>query len=321
MTKNKNMTYKKEKTLAKVSVIITTYNRTHILPRAIQSVLNQTHTNFELIIVDDGSEDNTEQLVKGMFDKRIRYIRHETNKGLPASRNTGIANATAEYIAFLDDDDEWMPRKLELQMKLFDKKNIGMVGCYGLTIYPDHETQEGKNPHGLSREEVSKRSLFECAVAPTSAVVRKIVFDKVGLFYEGFRYGEDSDMWIRILKSFELGFVPEKLFKRYKHGENISMTTSILRKAQFKKDLFEKYKADYLKYPQETSEDTRSIAWRFCMGGDTKEGRAFYRISIRLNPLHAASYLAICVSLFGSSFFTWLYFTKLRILKRLAFFH
>jgi len=302
--------------MKKVSIIIPTYNRAqYTLPRAIQSVLKQTYTNLELIIVDDGCDDITRQIVKDMSDKRIRYIQHETNRGVVTARNTGIENATAEYIAFLDDDDEWMPRKLELQMKAFDKKNIGMVSCYGLTVYPDHETLTGVIPYRLPRDEIFKESLFESTVAPSGAIVRKTVFDKVGLFDKKFPYCDDWDMWIRILKVFDIGFVPEKLFKRYKHGDNVSTITSIgLKKAQFKKDLFEKHKDEYLKYPKETSEDTRSIAWRFCMGGDTKEGRVFYRISIQLNPYHMTSYLAMFISLFGSAFFNKVYSTKLKVL-------
>ncbi len=104
-----------------VSVIIPTYNRANLVSRAIKSVLNQTYQDFEIIVVDDCSEDNTEEIVKSFNDSRIRYIKHKKNKGGSAARNTGIKRARGKYIAFLDDDDEWLPSKLEKQIMLFEK--------------------------------------------------------------------------------------------------------------------------------------------------------------------------------------------------------
>ena len=97
-----------------VSVVIPTYNRAHILGRAIDSVLQQTHRDLELIIVDDGSSDGTAALVRGIEDPRVRYV-HQQNRGVSAARNRGIAEARAEWLAFLDSDDEWLPQKLERQ--------------------------------------------------------------------------------------------------------------------------------------------------------------------------------------------------------------
>ena len=102
-----------------VSIIIPTYNREQLLGRAIKSVLAQTYQDFELIIVDDGSTDNTERLVKSFNSEKTRYIRHRKNKGPAAARNTGIRSAKGDYIAFQDSDDEWMPEKLEKQMRAF----------------------------------------------------------------------------------------------------------------------------------------------------------------------------------------------------------
>lgn len=114
-----------------VSVIIPTYNRAHLVGRAIQSVLNQTYKDFELIIVDDGSTDNTEDIIKKYQkkDERIKYIRRKKNKGGSVARNTGINAAIGEYIAFLDSDDEWLTEKLERQMKVFKSTSseVGVV--------------------------------------------------------------------------------------------------------------------------------------------------------------------------------------------------
>ena len=103
-----------------VSVVIPTYNREHLVMRAIRSVVSQTFKDWELLVVDDGSKDNTEDAVQSFGDPRIRFIKHEINKGECATRNTGIVAATGGYLAFLDSDDEWLPEKLEKQVELLD---------------------------------------------------------------------------------------------------------------------------------------------------------------------------------------------------------
>ena len=99
-----------------VSVIIPTYNRKHVLTKAIQSVINQTYQSLELLIIDDGSTDGTEKAVKEFSDSRIRYFRYECNMGVAAARNVGVKEATGEYIAFLDSDDEWLEKKTAAQI-------------------------------------------------------------------------------------------------------------------------------------------------------------------------------------------------------------
>src|SRR5438132_12765470 len=107
------------KTAPTVSVIIATHNRARLLRRAIHSVLAQTFEDWELLVVDDGSTDNTETIAVSLQDLRICYLRHEVNRGLSAARNTGIRISRGEYVAFLDDDDEWLPKKLERELEVF----------------------------------------------------------------------------------------------------------------------------------------------------------------------------------------------------------
>ena len=112
-----------------VSIIIPTYNREQLIARSIKSVLNQTYQDFEIIIVDDASTDNTEEVISNFNDKRIRYIRHEKNKGAAAARNTGIRAARCDYIAYQDSDDEWLPEKLARQMELLEDASpqVGVI--------------------------------------------------------------------------------------------------------------------------------------------------------------------------------------------------
>src|SRR5262245_24547581 len=99
-----------------VTVVIPTHNRAGRVRSAIESVLHQTYADFEIVVVDDASEDGTENTVRGVLDPRVRYIRHAVARGDAAARNTGIRNSTGEYVAFLDDDDEWLPEKLRFQV-------------------------------------------------------------------------------------------------------------------------------------------------------------------------------------------------------------
>ena len=111
--------------MPKVSVVIPTYNRPEFLGAAISSVLNQTFQDWELLVVDDASENDTEEVVDGFGDHRLRWFRHEKRIGGSAARNTGIVNSVGAYVAFLDDDDEWLPDKLRLQVELLRKES----GC------------------------------------------------------------------------------------------------------------------------------------------------------------------------------------------------
>ena len=112
-----------------ISVIIPTYNRAHLIGKAVKSVLSQTYQDFEIIVVDDGSTDNTEEIVKSFTDYKIYYICHKHNRGASAARNTGIKASRGEYIAFLDSHDEWLPEKLDKQIKTFNSESseVGVV--------------------------------------------------------------------------------------------------------------------------------------------------------------------------------------------------
>ena len=112
-----------------VSVIIGTYNRPNLLARAVRSVLSQTHGNFEIILVDDASTDNTPRVAQSFADPRVNYVRHEVNKGIAVASNTGFAHASGDYVALLGDDDEWVdPQKLETQLDCCRTDQSGRLG-------------------------------------------------------------------------------------------------------------------------------------------------------------------------------------------------
>lgn len=210
-----------------VSVIVPTYNYDKFLPMAVSSVIDQTYKNIEIIIVDDCSNDNTAQVVKtfssNMYNN-IRYIRHAKNRGPSATRNTGIDRAKGEYIAFLDADDRWYPKKLEFQLKEFSKNHsLGLVstGFSLIDVNKNIEREYFVNTFE-TQQELMHNLLIKNVVCTSSVLAKKICFEKVGNFDESLQACEDWDMWLRIAPYFEIGFVEEPLLVIYEHQENVS---------------------------------------------------------------------------------------------------
>lgn len=202
-------------TLPTVSVVIATYNRASLVPRAIASVLRQTFQDFEIIVVDDGSPDNTKEVVTSIADLRIRYIRHEKNKGLPAGRNTGIRAALGEYIAFLDDDDQWREDKLE--------KQVSAMATYDAVVCAAQASGRLITFH--SKPIVSPSDLRRGNQYPPSGLMAKAALLKELLFDESLRQGEDWDALIRISQAGTMGYISEPLLL-YDDGSHDRMTNT-----------------------------------------------------------------------------------------------
>ena len=168
-----------------VSVIIPTYNRAHLVGRAIQSVLEQTYKDFELIVIDDGSNDNTEYIIKEFQkkDKRIKYIAYKKNKGGSAARNAGIKSSKGEYIAFLDSDDEWLSEKLEKQIRLFSSMpaKVGVIYCGRYDF--DDDTGIERLRSCLFEGDVRIELFRGWCPSTTLLMIRRQCFDAIGFFY------------------------------------------------------------------------------------------------------------------------------------------
>lgn len=182
----------------KVSIIMSTYNRAHMIGDAIRSALAQTFTDFELIVVDDGSTDNTREIVNGFGDSRVRYI-HKQNAGLPAGRNTAIAHARGEYVAFLDDDDLSLPHQLAVQTAFIDEH----PGCdwvstgYRLVDWQGKLLMEATGWNDYPQLN-TKTWLFSCPTCPSAVMVRREWLERVGGFDPLQKLSEDWDLWLRL---------------------------------------------------------------------------------------------------------------------------
>jgi len=202
-----------------VSVVIPTYNRYTLLKRAIESLLAQTYSVDEIIVVDDGSTDNTKDIQKDFPE--IIYI-YQKNSGVSCARNVGIQRAKNEWIAFLDSDDEWHKEKLEKQLA-FHKQNPDILMSYTDEVWI-RNGQRVKIPKKYKKigEDVFCENLSYCNIAPSSALLHRSLFEKVGMFDENMEVCEDYELWLRIALREKIGLVREKLINKYAgHDEQL----------------------------------------------------------------------------------------------------
>ncbi len=197
-----------------ISVIIPSYNRCFLLERSIKSVINQSLAPSEIIVVDDGSTDDTFNMVKSYFPK-IKYF-YNTKKGVSAARNLGILKSTGNWICFLDSDDEWKKNKLARQKK-YILKNATAKFIHTNEIWL-------KNGKLLNQKKIHKKEggyIFEnclklCCISPSSVMIRKDIFKNFGNFDENFQVCEDYELWLRISSKSKIDFIDDELL--IKHG-------------------------------------------------------------------------------------------------------
>ena len=211
----------------KVSVIISTYNRAALLPRAVDSVLAQTYGDFELLIVDDCSTDDTPQVIAGFADPHVRALRHDANRGQPAARNTGIREARGEYLAFLDDDDEFTPSSLADRVAALESAPSEVALVYGWREYVDDATGETRPGRRLALEgsEAFEYALMALNLAPASALlVRMAAAREVGGFDERLTAGEDSYLICNIAAKYRIAALPHVVVRYHENHGGARMT-------------------------------------------------------------------------------------------------
>ncbi|MFP4163697.1 MAG: glycosyltransferase family 2 protein [Chitinispirillaceae bacterium] len=215
--------------MPRVSVIIPTYNRRQILPRAVESVFEQTYKDYELIIADDGSSDDTPELTDTYPE--ARWIRLDENSGVAKARNSAVDASSGDWIAFLDSDDWWHPQKLQYQMdycvqnprfKIIQTNEIWIRNGKRVNPPLSHIKKEG---------DIFPQSVERCMITPSSVILKRSLWDKSGGFEESFPACEDYDLWLRITCSHEVGLEPRQLLIRYGgHCDQLSSTIPCLDK-------------------------------------------------------------------------------------------
>lgn len=286
-----------------VSVIIPTYNRGYCLARAIKSVLDQSYADFELIVVDDGSTDDTGSVLASFTDLRLKVVRHPKNRGVGATINTGIRNSTGALIAFQDSDDEWLPEKLERQAAVMNAGGdaLGVVYCDQWRFRAGEKTHFAA-PHltpadGIIYDRALDDALYN--IGNQSLLIRRSCFDKVGLYDDSLPKNEDLDMLIRISRHFQFHHIREPLLNYYvtadsvtSRGESAGIRTQ--------ETLFHKYLPDLQRLPAVLAKRAYWIGSFHMRNGDAAKGRAYIRKALRARPFNPRYVVAALLSLLGS---------------------
>ena len=277
-----------------VSVILPTYNRAHQVGRAIQSVLDQTYQDFEIIVVDDASTDNTEEVVQGFTDERVGYIRQKENAGAGAARNIGIQLSQGDYIAFQDSDDEWLPEKLEKQIEVFKtvSAKVGVVYTDMLRIHSDGRAEYWNSPTLTDGCIIDAKKLeYQVLnIGIQSTLIKKECFKKAGVFDEKFPRFIDLELFIRLSKHFGFYHIQEPLVKYYV-TEGISSNNRALSIARIL--LLEKYFEDVKKNKKFLAKQYFRIGANFHLCGNVKEGRDYLIKATKTYPLDVGPLLFV----------------------------
>ena len=295
-----------------VSVIIPTYNRANLVDKAIKSVLSQTYQDFEIIVIDDGSTDNTEEIIRGFKDKRVKYIKkYKKNRGISATRNIGIKVARGKYIASLDSDDEWLPDKLDKQIKILQDGPPELGVVYSNSCYID---ESGKNMNKLPKPKKLEGYIYEDLLGgnyvgtPSTVLIRKECFQQVGLFDDLLNAQADWDMWIRIAKYYRFALIKTPLVRYRLHSNQLSKNLGV--KIISANRILVKYANELEIRRRAHSKHYFYIGNRFCHMGKTKEGQRYLCKAISLYSFYFRYYICMVGSLFGPKCF--MYFVNIK---------
>ncbi|MBU0485003.1 MAG: glycosyltransferase [Proteobacteria bacterium] len=296
-----------------VSVILPTYNRAGSLVRAINSVLNQSFADFELIIVDDASIDGTADIVGEIKDKRLRYIKHDKQQGAGATRNTGIAAARGECIAFQDSDDEWVLSKLEEQVAVLNSRpEIGAVFSPFLRVTPDNKYRQIPEQITTYMDgNILAGILGRSFIGTPTLLVRRSVLEKSGVFDEQLHTLEDWELSIRMAKHCRFACIKTPLIKAYVTRGSVSESEDVM--LQTMQEIVAKHRDDYDSYPSSEVKVWTFIANRNCLAGKMKKGRDYFRKAIKTNPRNSAAWFGLLLSCSGKYLYGFIVNFKRRI--------
>jgi glycosyltransferase involved in cell wall biosynthesis len=290
-----------------VTVIIPTYNRADLLPIAVRSVLGQTFQDFEILIVDDGSTDDTPATCRQFTDSRVRYIRHSSNKGIAAGRNTGVRNAQGRLIAFLDDDDEWLPSKLQQQVDVLCNSSRSVGAVYTAFEMVDKDTLRTL---GVIRPAKSGHILHELCMknwigTASTVCLKRECFEEAGSFDEKVTFGEEYDMWIRVAHRYDFKYIDEPLVKYGVHP--LRLSTNYEAMIGGLREQLAKHGRFFALDPVNHSRRFVNLGVLYCYTGNVSAARTAFRDAIRATPLAPKLYAYLALSMLGVHIFRWVH--------------
>ena len=264
-----------------VSVIIPTHNRVDLLPRAIDSVLNQTYNDIEIIVVSDGSTDGTDAFMQRYeASKRIKYINYSPARGGNYARNTGFNAAQGEFVAFLDDDDEWLPTKIEKQVALMESDtSVGLTYTGINCIYVNEDISYPFIP--TLKGDLSKEILFQNCVGSTSSVMLRSSFCQNCRFDENLQALQDFDLWIAVLQGCKADVVSEPMVNYYNYRNQTQVSSSTAKYIQATEYINKKYtdlfgKLTPQEYKLKRMNDIMLLGNKAMRNNSPKEARKFF---------------------------------------------
>ena len=212
----------------KVSAIVPTYNRGYSISRALQSIEEQTQSVHEILVVDDGSTDDTQKIISQKHPA-VRVIKNPTNCGVSSARNLGISSSTGSHLAFLDSDDTWHPEKIEKQLHFCQKEpKVNINHCDEIWI-KNGKIFNQKLYHQKFGGDLFEQSLLRCMISPSAVMIKRTTLAKYGGFDEDLPACEDYDLWLRITSREVIGYIDSPLVTKYGgHADQLSKTTTAL---------------------------------------------------------------------------------------------
>lgn len=283
--------------LPKVSVIIPTHNRPELVGLAISSVLNQTYNDLELIVVDVGLEKRADQIANGFNDSRLTYIKSDRELNGSAARNVGIKRAKGEFIAFLDDDDEWLPEKLAVQMREFENTSQDVGFCFSATIGVYEDRNEEARVYSGARNYLEEILFQLKGFLNVTLIVKKYVFDDVGFFDEEMPSHQETELLVRIAKKYKgLGVNRPLVRVNMKKGYE-KLGYDLSKKAAGREMILEKHKDEFARRPKALANHYFQIGLWYRNDNQLKKAREYFKKAWDLN--HKLIYVIHYLSLIG----------------------
>jgi len=286
-----------------VSIVIPTYNRADTIKKCLDSVLGQTYKNIEVIVVDDGSTDNTEEVVKRFGDPRIRYISYRTNKGANHARNTGIKRAEGDLIALQDSDDEWHPKKIEKQVEAYLSSTEEYKVIYS-SLKSERSGGEFYMPEDWvhpTEGDVRIPTLRGTFVSTATIMVEKGCFEEIGYFDEELPRLQDWDIGIRLSKKYKFKHVDEPLVMHRVSEDSISSNFNSL--AQALEIMLEKHRQEFIQDKSVYSSHYFWLASAYVSLNKWDEGIENMKKGYRIKPHHPITICRLLASLLGAAFY------------------
>jgi len=284
-----------------VSVIIPTFNRAHTLSRAVESVLEQDFREFEVIIIDDASGDDTQKVVHSFNDPRIKYIRLDKNLGAAAARNVGISSSRGKYIAFQDSDNIWMAGKLRKQIEIFTQLpgRVGVLYSGILRISRNKREYVPDFGEKLKSGDIRVALLRKNFIDLSAAVVRRKCFHILGMFDEDLPCYQDWELWIRLSQDFEFYYLDEVHVAAYYSEDSISINP--YKQIDALRRILKKHESDFSVHKNIYSKHLIYLGHLLSSYQDIKAGRKNMLKALKVSPFYIKILMFLILSLFGSS--------------------